>query len=152
MIDRAGRNGRQGPNDRAPERSNRPRADRNPAGTGQDGGMADADSAPGEAVRPAELRRAGLIALGLLLALNVTDLVLTRLLLDRGGVELNPLADRLLASNSALWVKVALVAALAVYVVRQEPRLTVLCFMWLVVGIYVLVVVINGSQLASVWG
>jgi hypothetical protein len=114
--------------------------------------MADADSTRSRVVQPAELRRAGLIALGLLLALNVTDLVLTRLLLDRGGVELNPLADRLLASNSALWVKVALVAALAVYVVRQAPRLIVLCFMWLVVGIYVLVVVVNGSQLASVWG
>lgn len=113
--------------------------------------MVDANSARSGEVQPAELRRAGLIALGLLLALNVTDLVLTRLLLDRGGVELNPLADRLLASNSALLVKVALVAVLAVYVVRQAPRLIVLCFMWLVVGIYVLVVVINGSQLASVW-
>ena len=40
---------------------------------------------------------------------------------------------------------------LAVYVIRQAPRLIVLCFMWLVVGIYVLVVVVNGSQLASVW-
>ena len=113
--------------------------------------MADADSTRSRVVQEAELQRAGLIALGLLLALNVTDLVLTRLLLDRGGVELNPLADHLLASNSALWVKVALVAVLAVYVIRQAPRLIVLCFMWLVVGIYVLVVVVNGSQLASVW-
>ena len=63
--------------------------------------MADADSTRSRVVQEAELQRAGLIALGLLLALNVTDLVLTRLLLDRGGVELNPLADHLLASNSA---------------------------------------------------
>jgi hypothetical protein len=114
--------------------------------------MVDTNNARGGVVQPTELRRAGLVALGLLLALNVTDLVLTRLLLDRGGVELNPLADRLLASNSAPWVKVGFVVVLAVYVLRQAPRLIVLCFMWLVVGIYVLVVVINGSQLASVWG
>ena len=113
--------------------------------------MADADSTRSRVVQEAELQRAGLIALGLLLALNVTDLVLTRLLLDRGGVVFNPLADHLLASNSAV-VEQALVVALAAYVIGQGPWLIVLCFMWLVVGIYVLVVVVNGSQLASVWG
>jgi hypothetical protein len=100
----------------------------------------------------AERRRAALVALGLLLVLNVADVVVTRLLLDRGGVELNPVADELLASNLALVTKVLVVALLTVHVVRQAPRLIVLCFMWLVVGVYLFVVVINGSQLVNRWG
>lgn len=98
-----------------------------------------------------ELRRAGLVALGLLFVLNVADVVVTRLLLDRGGVELNPLADQLLASNSALLAKLAIVLLLTLHVLRQPPRLIVLCFMWLVAGVYAFVVVINTSQLVAVW-
>ena len=99
-----------------------------------------------------ELRRAGLIALGLLFVLNVADVVVTRLLLNRGGVELNPLADHLLASNATLVVKVGIVVVLALRLRRRPPGIVVLCFMWLVVGVYVLVVVVNGSQLVQAWG
>lgn len=100
----------------------------------------------------AELRQAGIVALVLLALLNVGDVALTQLLLTRGGVELNPVADRLLASDIALAVKLALVAALAVHFMRRGPRLIVVCFMWLVAGIYLLVVVVNCSQLVSIWG
>ena len=103
------------------------------------------------AVPPAELKRAGLTALGLLAVLNLADVVITRLLLSQGGVELNPVADRLLASNTTLLVKLALVAALAVHFVRHGPRLTVVCLMWLVTGFYVLAVVVDGSQLVAAW-
>jgi hypothetical protein len=44
------------------------------------------------------------------------------------------------------------VALLALHVARQAPRLIVLCFMWLVVGVYLFVVVVNGSQLVTRWG
>lgn len=110
--------------------------------------MADAGR---ETLPEAELRRAGVVALGLLLVLNVADVVITRLLLDRGGIELNPLADRLLASNSTLVVKVGIVAALTVRALRRPPALIVVCFMWLVAGIYVLAVALNGSQLVQAW-
>ena len=98
-----------------------------------------------------ELRRAGLTALGLLAALNIVDVVITRLLLARGGIELNPVADRLMASNAELAVKLGLVVALAVHFVRHGPRLVVLCLMWLVAGVYVLAVVVDGSQLVAAW-
>ena len=98
-----------------------------------------------------ELRRAGLTALGLLAALNIADVVITRLLLSRGGLELNPVADWLMASNVELAAKLAIVAALAIHFVRHGPRLTVVCLMWLVAGFYTAVVVIDGSQLVAVW-
>jgi hypothetical protein len=99
----------------------------------------------------ADLRRAGLTALVLLAVLNVADVVITRLLLSRGGVELNPLADRLLASNTTLVAKLAIVVALAVHFVRHGPRLPVVCLMWLVCGLYTCVVIIDGSQLVANW-
>jgi hypothetical protein len=34
---------------------------------------------------------------------------------------------------------------------HHPPRLVLVCFMWLVVGVHLLVVVVNGSQLASRW-
>lgn len=98
-----------------------------------------------------ELRRAGLTALVLLAMLNVADVVITRLLLSRGGVELNPLADRLLASNTTLLAKLALVVALTLHFLRHGPRLPVVCLMWLVCGVYMCVVVIDGSQLVANW-
>lgn len=105
----------------------------------------------GDGVPVAELRRAGLTALALLAILNVADVAVTRLLLARGGIELNPVADRLLASNTTLVVKLGIVAALWLHFVRHGPRLLVICVMWLVTGIYVLVVIIDGSQLVAAW-
>lgn len=107
---------------------------------------------PIDRVPSAELRLAGLTALVLLGVLNVADVVTTRLLLARGGIELNPLADQLLASNLTLVMKLGLVVALGIHFVRTGPRLVTICFMWLVVGIYLAAVVINSSQLVAVWG
>jgi hypothetical protein len=98
-----------------------------------------------------ELRTAGLTALVLLTMLNIADVVITRLLLARGGVELNPLADWLLASNAELVAKLAIVIALVAHFVRHGPRLPVVCLMWLVCGVYVCVVMIDGSQLVANW-
>lgn len=97
------------------------------------------------------LRRAGVVAVVILGILNVADVVITRLLLARGGTELNPLADRLLASNTALVVKLGIVAMLAVQLARARPQLPVVCLAWLVVGVYSVVVTIDGSQLVAVW-
>lgn len=35
---------------------------------------------------------------------------------------------------------------------RRRAGLVALCFMWLVVGVYLFVVVVNGSQLVTRWG
>jgi hypothetical protein len=97
-----------------------------------------------------ELRRAGLTGIVLLAILNVADVATTQLLLNHGGIELNPLADRLLASNSILLVKLAIVGAFAYAFVHHGPRIITVCFLWLVAGVYLCVVVINGSQLFAV--
>jgi hypothetical protein len=104
-----------------------------------------------ERAPPIELRRAGLTALALLALLNIADVVMTRLLLSRGGVELNPVADRLLASNATTLAKLSIVAILTIHFVRHGPRLIIVCLMWLVAGVYVCVVMVNGSQLVATW-
>ena len=102
-----------------------------------------------EHVPHGELQRAALTALVLLAVLNVADIVLTELLLSRGGIEMNPIADALLASNGALLAKLALVVLLGVRFARHGARVITLCFLWLVVGVYVFVVVLNGVQLVA---
>ena len=98
-----------------------------------------------------ELRRAGGTALVLLVGLNVADVVLTRLLLTRGGIELNPVADRLLASNTTLIVKLGIIGLFAALFFRHRAHLITVCLLWLVAGVYFCVVMINGSQLIAVW-
>jgi hypothetical protein len=98
----------------------------------------------------AELRRAAFAGLVLLVLFNVADVVLTEMLLRRGGLELNPVADYLLSSRLALVVKLIIVGALFVDVWRRGIRVITLCLLWLVVGVYFTVVVVNGSQLVAV--
>lgn len=102
-----------------------------------------------EHVPHGELQRAAVAALVLLLVLNVADIVLTQVLLARGGVEMNPVAEVLLASNLAVVAKLGIVAALAVRFVRHGPKVITLCALWLVVGVYAFVVVLNGAQLVA---
>lgn len=102
-----------------------------------------------ERTERSELQQAAVVGLWLLVVLNVADVVLTRLVLGRGGVEMNPLADLLLASNTTLAVKLAIVLALAVEVRRHPPRAPVVCLIWLVAGIYLVVVILNASVLAA---
>ena len=117
-----------------------------PVAEGGEGGRDEA--APGNP----EYRRAGLTAVALLAALNVADVVLTRLLLRRDAVELNPVAGALLESNSALLVKLIIVCVLAADFLLRRPRLPTLCLLWLVTGFYVCVVIVNGTQLVATWG
>ena len=86
-----------------------------------------------------------------LAVLNVADVITTRLLLVRGGIELNPIADRLLGSNLALAVKLGIVVALGAHFARSRPRLSVVCTMWMVVGVYALVVALGATQLVAAW-
>lgn len=92
-----------------------------------------------------ELRRAAAVGGVALIALNIADVVLTRLVLAQGGVELNPVADWLLANNAALVVKLAIVAVLWARFARRGPELVTVCLLWLVAGVYACVVVVNGS-------
>ncbi len=92
---------------------------------------------------PRELRRAGLLAIGLLAVLNVADVLVTQLVVRRGGEEMNPLVRDLLESNGALGLKLAIVALLAVDFLFRRPRLVILCALWLVVGFYMAIITIN---------
>ena len=109
------------------------------------------DEGAREQVPHGELQRAAMAALVLLLVLNVADVGLTRVLLSRGASEMNPIAEALLSSNGALLAKLAIVVLLAVRLVRHGPRVITLCALWTVVGVYALVVVLNGAQLLSTW-
>ena len=66
-----------------------------------------------------ELRRAAFAGLVLLALFNVSDVVLTELLLRRGGLELNPVADDPLGSRLAVGVKLLIVGALFIDVLAD---------------------------------
>lgn len=112
-------------------------------------GLLRSDVGMEQRVPHGELQRAAVTALALLLVLNVADIVLTEILIGRGGVEMNPVADALMASNLAVVAKLVLVAALAVRFVRHGPKVITLCALWFVVGVYAFVVVLNGAQLLA---
>jgi len=99
-----------------------------------------------EPVERAELKRAAFTAVVLLAVLNVLDVVTTQLVLERGGIELNPIADRMLANNLALPVKLGILGLLALQFARHGTKIITLCVLWLVTGVYVFVV-LNGTQL-----
>jgi hypothetical protein len=84
-----------------------------------------------------------------LAVLNVLDLVTTYAFLDRGVPEGNPIADHLLQTGSAGWVKGALLLALGLAVLRRTPRLSSTCLLWLVNGVYLTVVVVNAMIVAA---
>lgn len=96
-----------------------------------------------------EFRRAGLTAIVVLAALNIADVVLTELLLARGAIELNPVAQPFLETHSMLALKLLVVAVLALDFVYRRPRVTSLCLLWLVTGFYLCVVIMNGANLVA---
>jgi hypothetical protein len=96
-----------------------------------------------------ELRRAGYTALIALALLNIADVTITELAINRGASELNPVGQVLMESHLAIVVKLGIVLLLAADFHLRRPRLITLCGLWMVVGIYVMVVIINGVQLAS---
>jgi hypothetical protein len=104
---------------------------------------------PDPVAEAVDYRRAGFTALILLVLLNVADVVITELAISRGGSELNPVANTLLSSNLAIVVKLAIIVLLGIDFAMRRPRLITLCALWLVVGVYVVVVILNGVELVS---
>jgi len=82
------------------------------------------------------LRLITLLGIGGLIVLNGADVVTTHLLLAHGAVEANPLSSVLLASASLLWVKLAVLGALGVMVIRHRPRFGVMALVFVTLGMY----------------
>ena len=89
------------------------------------------------------LRLITLIGIGGLVVLNGADVVTTHLLLAHGAVEANPLSSVLLASASLLWVKLAILGALGVMVIRHRPRFGVMAAVLVALGMYATAVLSN---------
>ena len=89
------------------------------------------------------LRLVTLLGIGGLVVLNGADVVTTHLLLSHGAVEANPLSSVLLASASLLWVKLAILGALGVMVIRHRPRFGVTAFVFVALGMYATAVLSN---------
>jgi hypothetical protein len=78
-----------------------------------------------------------------LIVLNGADVVTTHLLLVHGAQEANPLSSVLLASSSLLWVKLAILGALGVMVIRHRPRFGVMAAVFVTLGMYATAVLSN---------
>ena len=89
------------------------------------------------------LRLITLIGVGALIVLNGADVVTTHLLLAHGAQEANPLSSVLLASSSLFWVKLAVLAALGVMVIRHRPRFGVMAVVFVTLGMYATAVLSN---------
>ena len=89
------------------------------------------------------LRLITLIGVGGLIVLNGADVVTTHLLLAHGAQEANPLSSVLLASASLLWVKLAVLGALGVMVIRRRPRFGVMAAVFITLGMYATAVLSN---------
>lgn len=80
------------------------------------------------------LRRLRVMAVVGLIVLNIADLVLTRHLLDQGGVEANPLMALFISGGWGIAIKVGLPIALAVRHLRAPlERKVVLGLCWMCV-------------------
>jgi hypothetical protein len=89
------------------------------------------------------LRLITLLGVGALIVLNGADVVTTHLLLARGAQEANPLSSLLLASSSLLWVKLVILGALGVMVIRRRPRFGVMAGVFITLGMYATAVLSN---------
>lgn len=89
------------------------------------------------------VRRVTLAAIGLLVVLNGADVVTTRLLLAHRAAEANPLSSLLLAGQSLLWVKLAILAVLGLKIIRSRPRLGIMGVACFAAGIYATAVLSN---------
>lgn len=85
-------------------------------------------------------RKGGVILLAIL---NALDLITTRMFMDKGVPEGNPIAAELLEAGMAGPVKFGMLAALAYLVWTKPPRISTTCFIWMVCGIYAAVVAVN---------
>jgi hypothetical protein len=98
-------------------------------------------------------RTAALLGLVVLAALMCADLLVMDAVLDRHASALNPLGEVLVGAGAAKVVKIALIAALMAFVLRQRvTRLRMVCAVWAVTGVYVTVVVVNAYTLRAAAG
>lgn len=84
-----------------------------------------------------------LLAIGALVVFNGADVVTTHMLLAHRAVEANPLSSLLLATQSLLWVKLAILGVLGLKVVHSRPRLGVMGAACFAAGIYATAVISN---------
>jgi hypothetical protein len=92
-------------------------------------------------------RKGGVILLAIL---NALDLITTRMFMDKGVEEGNPIAAQLLEANMAGPVKFGMLAALAYLVWTKPPRIATTCVIWMVCGIYAAVVAVNTWIVVSI--
>jgi hypothetical protein len=98
-------------------------------------------------------RRAVVLGLALLAALQTADVLTTWALLANDGAELNPVGRAILGSGSAIFLKLGIVASLLVLVLRRPVvRMGFVCGVWAVTGIYVAVVGMNVYSLYLLGG
>ncbi len=89
-------------------------------------------------------RRAVILGLGVLAVLQAADVFATWALLANDGAELNPVGRALIGSGGAIVVKFAIIGALLALVIsRPVVRMSFVCGVWAVTGIYVAVVGMN---------
>ncbi len=105
--------------------------------------VAHRDQYAGVSVPQPRLRLVTLVGVGGLIVLNGADVVTTHLLLAHGAVEANPLSSVLLASASLLWVKLVILGALGVMVIRHIPRFGVIAVVFVTLGMYATAVLSN---------
>jgi hypothetical protein len=85
-----------------------------------------------------------LLGLGVLAVLQAADVFATWALLAHDGAELNPVGRALIGSGGAIVVKFAIIGALLALVIsRPVVRMSFVCGVWAVTGIYVAVVGMN---------
>jgi hypothetical protein len=91
------------------------------------------------------VRQLTLAAFVVLAALNVADVLTTRMVLAHHvASEANPLAGALLGNGTILWVKLFCVLALALSTLkRSRPRVGMLLGAWVAVGLYAAAVLSN---------
>lgn len=94
------------------------------------------------------LRRSHLWAATAIALLNGLDIVTTRLVLDRGGIEANPIAELLIEWDFLGPLKLLLVVTTAAGAYFHRSTLRLVNAAWFVAGIYVLVIVSNLMTLA----
>jgi hypothetical protein len=104
--------------------------------------------------RTADLgRTAALVGLLVLAVLLAADLLVTYALLDRHAADLNQLGRLLGGAGDAGALKVALIAGVMAFVLRQRvTRLRLVCAVWALAGVYVTVVVVNAYTLRAAAG
>jgi hypothetical protein len=117
-----------------------------------DATLADATDEDTAAVM-AGRRRAVILGLGVLAVLQAADVLATWALLANDGAELNPVGRALIGSGGAIVVKFAIIGALLALVVsRPLVRMSFVCGVWAVTGIYLAVVAMNLYSLHLVGG